>query len=245
MADNRQTPTNEIPAASVEDRAVEFWYSLADSWKKNQGTWLTALVVVACAAGAWSLWTWRAHASQEQAHRLVGRAYVNIDNGRNDSAMAIFEKVLTDYSGMEVAKAALQLGDFHYAKADYVMALAKFERARQEGRGLPLLEGGALRGVAACQIQLKKYPEAETALKSLLASCQKLTGSAEARATENEPQDLVPGLSQAMWQLVLVQEKLGRNEDAARNAEKLRKLYPASREAGEAIRWLAMNGKDA
>ena len=50
------------------------------------------------------------------------------------------------------------------------------------------------------------YAEAETALKSQLGSFQRMTGSAEARATETEPQDLVPGLSQAMWQLVLVQE---------------------------------------
>lgn len=244
MADKRQTPSNEIPAASVEDRAVEFWYSLMDSWKKNQGAWLTAFVVIACAAGAWSFWTWRANSSQEQAHRMVGRAYINLDNGRNDSAVAQFEKVLAGFSGMEVAKAALQLGDVHFAKADYAVALAKFERARQEGKGYPLLEGGALRGVAACQIQLKKYSEAESALKSLLGSFQKVTGSAEARASESEPQDLVPGLSQAMWQLVLVQEKLGRMDDASNNAQSLRKLYPASHEASEALRWLSMNGKD-
>jgi len=244
MVDNRQTPSNEIPAASVEDRAVEFWYSLNESWKKNQGAWLTAIVVLACAAGAWSFWAWRAHASQEQAHRLVGRAYINMDNGRGDSAVALFEKVLADYSGMEVAKAALQLGDYNYSKGDYAKALVKFERARSEGKGFPLLEGGALRGVAASQIQLKKYAEAEGTLKSLLGACQKVTGNAEARATESEPQDLVPGLSQAMWQLVLVQEKLGRQEEASRTAESLRKLYPASREAGEAVRWLSLAGKE-
>lgn len=244
MVDNRQTPSNEIPAASVEDRAAEFWYSLNESWKKNQGAWLTAIVVLACAAGAWSFWTWRNSDAQEKAHRLVGRAYVNLDNGRADSAVALFEKVLTDYTGMEVAKAALQLGDFNYSKGDYAKALTKFERARSEGKGFPLLEGGALRGVAASQIQLKKYAEAETALKSLLSSYQKLTGNAEARATETEPQDLVPGLSQAMWQLVLVQEKLGHADDASRTAEALSKLYPSSREAGEAVRWLSMAGKE-
>lgn len=243
MVDNRQTPSNEIPAASVEDRAVEFWYALMGSWKKNQATWLAVMAVIACAAGAWGFWAWKSQAAQEKAHRLVGRAYINMENGRGDSAAVLFEKVLTDFSGIEAAKAAIQLGDFYYAKADYAMALTKFERARQEAKGLPLLEGGALRGVAACQIQLKKYAEAETALKSLIGSFQRLTGSAEARATEKEPQDLVPGLSQAMWQLVLVQEKLGRTDDAVRNAETLRKLYPSSREAGEAARWLAMNGK--
>jgi len=244
MAENGQTPSNEIPAASMEDRAVAFWYSLIDSWKKNQSTWLTAFVVIACAAAAWSVWTWRAHSSQEKAHRLVGLAYVNKDNGRGDSAIALFEKVLSDYSGMEVSKAALQLGDYYFAKADYTKSLTKFERARMEGKGLPLLEGGALRGLAACQIQLKKYPEAESSLKTLLGSFQRLTGSAEDRAKETEPQDLVPGLSQAMWQLVLVQEKLGKKDDASRNAESLQRLYPASHEAGEALRWLALNGKE-
>lgn len=244
MAENGQTPSNETPSASVEDRAVEFWYSLLDSWKKNQGTWLTAFVVVVCAAAAWSVWTWRSHASQGQSHRLVGLAYVNMDNGRPDSAVALFEKVLTDFSGMEAAKAALQLGDYYYAKFDYTKSLAKFERARQEGKGLPLLEGGALRGVAASLIQLKKYPEAETNLKQLLGSFQRLTGSAEDRAKQTEPQDLVPGLGQAMWQLVLVQEKLGKQDDAIRNAEALRRLYPASPEANEALRWLSLAGKE-
>ncbi len=244
MADKRMTPQNEIPTLTVEDRAVEFWYSLVDSWKKSQGAWLTAFVVIACAAAAWSFWTWRTNSSQQQAHRIVGRAYINLDNGRNDSAIALFEKVLAGYSGMEVSKAALQLGDVHFAKSEYAVALTKFERARQEGKGYPLLEGGALRGVAACQIQLKKYSEAESALKSLLGSFQRVTGSAQERSTENEPQDQVPGLSQAMWQLVLVQEKLGRLDDASKNAVSLRKLYPTSREATEAQRWLSLSGKE-
>lgn len=244
MADNGQTPSNEIPAASVEDRAVAFWYSLVDSWKKNQGAWLTVFVVVACAAAAWSVWTWRTHASQEKAHRLVGLAYVNKDNGRGDSARALFEKVLNDYSGMEVSKAALQLGDYYYAKSDFATSLAKYERARVEAQGLPLLEGGALRGVAACQIQLKKYPEAESTLKSLLGSFQRLTGSAKERSMGTEPQDLVPGLAQAMWQLVLVQEQLGKLDEASRNAAALQRLYPASKEAGEATRWIALNTKE-
>ncbi len=242
MADNRQTPSNEIPAASVEDRAVEFWYALAENWKKNQSTWLTAIAIVVCAAGAWGFWAWKSGSAEADAHRLVGRGYIYLDNGRTDSALATFEKVLSGYTGIEASKAALQLGDHHFAKADYATALAKYQRARVDGKGLPLLEGGALRGVAACQIQLKKYAEAETALRTLLGSFQRLTGNAEERATEREPQDLVPGLSQPMWQLVLVQEKLGRMDDAVRNAKSLCKLYPASREAGEASRWLALNG---
>ena len=243
MAENGQTPSNEIPAASFEDRAAAFWYSLLDSWKKNQGTWLTAFVVVACAAAAWSVWTWRGHVSQEKAHRMVALGYINMENRRGDSAVALFEKVLVDFSGKEVSKAALQLGDYYYNKPDYAKALVKFERARQEGKGLPLLEGGALRGIAACQIQLKKYPEAETSLKTLLGSFQRVTADPEDRAMETEPQDLVPGLSQAMWQLVLVQEQMGKKDDASRSAESLRRLYPGSREAGSALQWLALNGK--
>jgi tetratricopeptide (TPR) repeat protein len=245
MAENGQNPLNEIPAASVEDRAVAFWYSLVDSWKKNQGTWLTAIVVVSCAAAAWGFWSWRSHESQQKAHRLNGLAYINKENGRGDSARALFEKVLADFSGMEVSKAALQLGDYHYSTSDFETSLTKYERARVEGKGFPLLEGGALRGVAACQIQLKKYPEAEATLKALLGSYQRRTGSAEARAKETEPQDLVPGLSQAMWQLVLVQEQLGKLDEAARNAASLQRLYPASKEAGEAIRWTALHPKES
>ena len=98
--------------------------------------------------------------------------------------------------------------------------------------------------MAASQIQLKNYPQAELSLKSLLGAFQKVTGSAVARASETEPQDLVPGLSQAMWQLVLVQEKLGHMDDALRTAQALRKLYPSSPESVECARWLSLAGKE-
>ncbi|HXP89723.1 MAG TPA: tetratricopeptide repeat protein [Fibrobacteria bacterium] len=243
MPDKRTPSPMPPPELSFEEKAMAAWVRASESWKRSQGTWLTAATIVACALAAWSVWSWKQRDSREVAHRLYGRAMVFRDNGRPDSAKAILEKVVEGYSGIEASKAALQLGHDLFEQRDWAGSLAKYQRAREDGSGYPLLEGGARRGIAACYIEQGKYAQAESELEGILSSYQKLTGDAADRAKETEPQDLVPSLYQVMWQLVLVREKLSRSADAVQVAQALVKLYPGSPESDQAKIWLALNGK--
>jgi predicted negative regulator of RcsB-dependent stress response len=242
MPDNRNTQSTPATGLSVEDKALGLWYDLRASWKRNQNTWLTVATVVACALAAWGVWAWKQRDSSEAAHRLYGKAIVYRDNNRMDSARILLEKVVSGYTGPEAAKAALQLGSDLYNQRNWTGAMAKYQRAKEDGSGYPLLEGGARRGVAACEIELGKYSQAETELQGILSSYQKLNGAPEARATETEPQDLIPGLDQVMWQLVLVQEKISKTDKAVPVAQALLKLYPTSGNADFVRAWLALNG---
>lgn len=243
MPDNRNTPSTPASHLSVEDKAFGLWYELRGSWKRSQNTWLTLATVVACALAAWGVWTWKQRDSSETAHRLYGRAIVYMDNNRQDSAHILLERVVNGYSGPEAAKAALQLGHDLYLQKNWAGALAKFSRAKEDGAGYPLLEGGARRGIAACYIEQQKYAQAETELKSIIGSYQKLTGDASKRAQDLEPQDPIPGLYQVMWQLVLVSDKLSKTEQAVATAQSILKLYPGTPESDNARIWLALNGR--
>ena len=242
MADNRTPTPIPAPELSFEDKAIGLWLTARDSWKRSQGTWLTVATILACAMAAWSVWTWKHRDSREVAHRLYGRAIVYRDNGRVDSARILLEKVVSGYSGIEAAKAALQLGHDRFAERDWAAAMAKYQRAKEDGSGYPLLEGGARRGIAAVFIEQQKYAEAETELKGILSAYQKLTGDPADRSREEEPQDLVPTLYQVMWQLVLVREKLSKTAEAVPVAQAILKLYPGSPESNQARIWLALNG---
>ncbi len=243
MADNRTPTPIPAPELSVEDKAIGLWFSAKDSWKRSQGSWLTVATILACAMAAWSVWTWKHRDSREVAHRLYGKAIVYRDNGRVDSARILLEKVVVGYSGIEASKAALQLGHDRFAEHDWASALAKYQRAKEDGSGYPLLEGGARRGISAVLIEQKKYTEAEAELKGILSSYQKLTGDPADRSSEEEAQDLVPGLYQVMWQLVLVRQQLSKIPEAIPVAQAIIKLYPGSPESNQARIWLALNGK--
>lgn len=243
MADNHtsaQTPSSQI---SLDDKAFAFWHSTQESWKRNQNVWMVVLAIAVCAAAVFGFRTWRQHASQDAAHRLYGKAIAYLDNNKSDSATAILQKVLAGYSGLEAAKAALQLGHDRYLAQDWSGALAKYTRAKDDAAGYPLVDAAARRGMAASLIQLGRYPEADKLLTGILSSYQKLTGDPASRATEQEPQDVVPALEQVMWQLVLLREKQGKLPDAASLAEKIVRLYPGTQETDQARMWLALNGK--
>lgn len=242
MADQRPVSTN--PSSRPElSLSLGFWDKALENWKKNQTTWLTAIAVVVCVAAVVAVQTWKKRDSQESANRTLGRAMVYASNNHADSARILFQKVLTSRVGLASAKAGLFLGQIDYSAGQFDKALVSYQGAKAEGKGFPLVEGAAFRGVAASYIQLKKYAEADAELTALLSKYQKLTGDAESRAKEEEPQDLVPGLSQAMWQKVLVQEKLNRIDEASKVAARLLALYPKTPEAGQARIWLAMSGK--
>ncbi len=239
MADNRPTPETTTKP-TMELKTLGMWYEAQESWKKNQGLILTLLAIVACAAGALAFYKWKKNDSQQLAHEQVGRALVMFANQRTDSGRVLLERVAAGHSGLEASKAALLLADAHFTAGERDKALEKYRIAASEGKGYPILEAGGRRGIAACLIEQKKYPEALSELRAIRSSFQRRTGNAEDRAKETEPQDLVPGLSTVAWQEVLVLEKMTRMEEAAKLATEIQSHYPGTSDASQARTWLAI-----
>jgi len=242
MADKR--PLNVIVSAEpgFEEKSLELAYKVRDSWRKNQTLWSVSLVALACAAGVWSFWTWKTRSGEADANRLLGMGLVHLQNERPDSALASFDKLSADHGGISTAKASLLAGNILLSRGDWKGAEARFHRAIEESDGLPLLDGGARRGLATSLIEQKRYDDAAKELQKVLSSYAHVSVLEKDREKESAATDDLPLMSQVYFQLVLVQEKLNKKDDARKNAETIIRAYPLSEEAGEARKWLALQG---
>lgn len=242
MADKRDA--NEIVTVdpTFEEKALETFYKARESWQKNQSLWSAVLAIVVCAAGAWGFFAWKARSAEAESTRILGRGLVHLSNDRIDSALSVFQGLAVSHTGLATSKASLLAGNILLTKSDWKGAEASFSVAIKNADGLPLLDGGARRGLAVSLIEQNRFEEAATELEKVVSNYARTPVEIEKREKENAPSDDLPALSQAYWQLVLVQEKLGRKEDARKNAEHLIRAYPTSDEANEARRWLAING---
>lgn len=245
MADTRP-PNEAAPSApSFEEKVIEAAYRARDSWRKNQTLWSIVAAVVVCVAGAWGFWAWMNRNAELEANRLLGRGFVHLQNNRPDSALVAFDKLGSDHSGLPVAKASLLAGNLLFKKGDWKNAEARFRRAIEEAKGLPILDGGARRGLAACLVEQERYAEAAKELETVLDRYSHVPVDPIAREKPDAPVDDLPGLSLPMWQLVLVKDKLNQKAEAEKLAERLLRTYAGSEEASEARRWFALQDKQS
>jgi hypothetical protein len=242
MVDKR--PSNEIvnTEPTFEMKVFEAVARARDSWRKNQTLWSVALAVAACAAGAWSFWAWKTKDAENEASRILGLGMVHQESERTDSALAAFDRVVADHSGLAASKASLLAGSILMGKADWKGAEQRFRRAIDDANALPLLDGGARRGLAAALIEQGRFEEAAKELQTVVSRYGHISVEVKNRDIETGPSDDLPFIPLTYLQLVLVQDKLGKKADAQKNAEHLIRAYPTSEEANEARRWLALNG---
>lgn len=242
MVDKR--PSNEIvnTEPTFEMKVFEAVARARDSWRKNQTLWSVALAVAACAAGAWSFWAWKTNAAEREAARILGLGLVHQESERTDSALAAFDRVVADHSGLAASKASLLAGSILMGKSDWKGAEQRFRRAIEDANALPLLDGGARRGLAAALIEQGRFEEAAKELQTVVTRYGHVSVEVKNRDIETGPSDDLPFIPLSYLQLVLVQDKLGKKAEAQKNAEHLIRAYPTSEEANEARRWLALNG---
>ncbi|MCB9497115.1 MAG: tetratricopeptide repeat protein [Fibrobacteria bacterium] len=242
MVDKRPSNEIEITPPSFEEQVFEMAYKARDSWRKNQALWSVVVALVACAVGAWSFWAWKSAATDRAANRLLGMGLVQLGTDRPDSALASFDRLAADHGGLAVAKGSLFAGQIFMERSDWKAAEQRFRRALDESKGLPLLEGGARRGLAASLIEQQRYEEAEKELRKVVSEYFHTSLDVGTRELPTGPSDDLPGMALSMWQLVLVQDKIGRAEEARKTAETLIRAYPSVEEANDARRWLASKG---
>lgn len=242
MADKSAKTENSASELSFEDRSLELAYRFRDGWRRNQSLWTGIAVAVLCVAAVGGFWTFKKAGSQSTAHRLVGLGMVAMDNDRPDSALAIFQRVTLEHGGLEAAKAGLLGAGILFDRGDVAGAVKLYQRALDEGAGFPLLEGGALRGLAACHIEQGQFAQAADELSKVLSKFAKASDDAKVRGLGKDKADDLPKISQTMWQLVLVQSRLGKLEEARKTADRLVRTYPESDEAAQARKWMGLFG---
>jgi len=245
MADKRPLNETSPVAPTFEEKLLGAAFRARDSWQKNQTLWSVVAAIVVCIAGAWGFWAWKTRTAEADANRLLGVGFVHLQNNRPDSALSTFDRLASDHAGLAVSKASLMAGGLLFQKGDWKGAETRFRRAIEESKGLPLLEGGARRGLASSLIEQARFEEAAKELQKVVASYSHTSIDPTERAKEDGKVDDLPTLSQPLWQLVLVQEKLGKKDEARKTAERLIRTYPYSDEANEALRWLALLGLPA
>lgn len=241
MADKNEKD-NATEGFSLEDRSAELLHKSLEFFKRNQTATYTVLGLLVAGAVLWMVRGNMVKRASEQARSEMGQAYVRLDQNKYDSAKPYLEKVATANAGIESAKAALLLAGIQLSQGQIDKAEANYRIARDKSDGLPLLWSGGQRGLAVCAINRKNYKEAETLLKDVLSKYQHVTGDAKDRGLDKEPKDDAPFLSQVMWQLVLVRDAQGDQKGAVEQAKVLIKLYPASEDAQEGRRFLALSG---
>jgi TolA-binding protein len=248
---NQATQASKLPVAPkvtpkateavevVEDDRLSEWFTdvFVPQYGKQAGM---ALAAVAVAMIAWFSWNGIQEKSAQTSNRQLGKAYVYLTQNRLDSASAALLDVLHEGpGGLAEAKANLLLGKVRYGQARYDEALKAYEAVTVSSSSYPLVASGALHGMAACYMQKKDYTKAAAALETFVSDFGKRTGDPEEKLADKEVADPTPVMPNALWKLTLCYRELKNNEKAKATAEKLSRIYPASREGGDALRLLA------
>ena len=83
-------------------------------------------------------------------------------------------------------------------------------------------------------MQKADYAKAVEVLNELVKNYAARTGNPEENLVESEAVDFSPNIPNALWKLALCNRELGQTAEAKAAAERLIKVYPGTREAGDA-----------
>lgn len=241
MADNQNIPNQTSGHSSHHELEARFLYFRQEFLPKHGTKLLVALVaVVAVIIGAQQYFS-STKAAELTLNEDMGKAFNLIYENKGDSAAGALEAFLNKpgASKLQQAKAALLLGNIQFQAKDYDAASKSFERAIASAGSAELIRSAAEHGLATTAIEKKDYAKAAQLLESFVKTYGKRTGDSEDRFTKEEPVDAIVTVPDALWKLALVYAELQKPEQAKATAEKLVKVYGASRQATQAKKFLA------
>jgi TolA-binding protein len=173
-------------------------------------------------------------------NKELGQAFVYLSQDKADSAEAFLSGFLkASHSRPVQDKANLMLGSVFYGKGKYDDAIKAYEAVDLTSTKRALISSGALHGLAASYIQKKDYTKASELLETFVSRFMKKTGNPSEKVEGKEVADLSPVVPNALWKLALSYNELKNTEKAKATAQKLIKVYPESKEAFDATRFLA------
>lgn len=232
----KQTPAAKTPE---HEAGLLDWF-LVDFWPRFGKQTLYALLAIAIAIVA-TVWFKNDRVNQQaRENKELGQAYIYLSEDKLDSAESFLTGFLkASHSRLVQDKANLMLGQVQYSKGRYDDAIKAFSQVDLENSDQPLISSGALHGLASSQIQKKEYAKAAENLEKFVARFGRKTANPAERVAGKEVVDLSPVVPNALWKLTLSYRELKDNAKAKATAAKLIAIYPESREAYEAKRFLA------
>lgn len=242
MADNQNLPNQSAGQASSHHELDARFHYLRQEFLPKHGMKLVAgfVAVIAIAIGV-QQYQAKAKAAELALNEDLGKAFSYIYESKPDSAASALEALLAKpaASKLQQAKASLLLGNMKFQAKDYDAAAKNFERAISTSGDVELLKSAAEHGLATVAIEKKDYAKAAQLLESFVSTYGKRTGDLEARFAKEEPADAIVTVPDALWKLTLVYSELQKADQAKATAEKLVKIYGASRQATQAKKFLA------
>lgn len=201
---------------------------------------LAVLGVVALVVGG-SFWFNNMRDNQVASeNKELGEAYVFLTAEKNDSAEAFLKRFTAQTHSRAVQdKANLLLGTVLYGEGKYDEAIKAYEAVDLTSTKRALVSSGALHGLAASYMEKKDYAKAAELLETFVSRFMRRTGNPSEKVEGKEVADLSPAVPNALWKLSLSYNELKNADKAKATAEKLVKVYPESKEAFDATRFLA------
>jgi len=241
MADNQNIP-NQSAGASIHDELEARFHWLRQEFLPKHGAKLIAVVVVVVAViiGIAQFQS-KSKASELALNEDLGKAFNYLYEGKSDSATSALEAFLAKpgSSDQQQAKAALLLGNLQFQHGNLDGAEQSFARAKAKAGDIMLIKSGAEHGLATLAIEKKDYSKAADLLESFIKTYGQRTGNLKDRYAKTEAADEITTVPDAMWKLTLVYSELQKPDLAKATADKLVKIYGASRQAVQARKFLA------
>jgi len=212
-----------------------------DLWIRYSRQIVIVAVALVVAVIAWFSWKAVAARAEEADNKKLGSIYVLLSDENLPAAEAALTSFLAgNPAGLAADKANLFLGKTYFLQERYDEAIAAYGKVGARGTKVGLLHAGALHGMAASHMQKAEYAQAVELLNELVDTYGARTGAPEENLVGREVGDFAPSIPNALWKLALCQRELGQRDDAKATAERLVKVYPASREAKDAEKLLTI-----
>jgi TolA-binding protein len=212
-----------------------------DLWIRYSRQIVIVAVALVLAVVAWFGWKAVSARALDADNKKLGSIYVLLREENLPAAEAALNSFLAGKpAGLAADKANLYLGKTYFLQQRYDEAIAAYGEVGDRGTKVGLLHAGALHGMAASHMQKAEYAQAVDLLKELVDTYGARTGAPEENLVGQEVGDFAPNIANALWKLALCQRELGLREDAKATAERLVRVYPASREAKDAEKLLTV-----
>ncbi len=233
-----KTPSPK-PAVARETPWVE-WFTDDFYPRYSRQIWIVVAAVAAVAA-LYFAWNMQSERNGLRTNKELGSAYVLLSQEKYPEA----EKALIEFlgrgpSGLARDKANLYLGKLYYNEQKYDPAAEAYGRIHKGGKSTLLLYSGALHGRAACAMQKQDYATAAALLQEFLAVTMRRTGNPKENLAGEEVVDESPSVPNALWKQALCYRALKQPDKVKAAVDQLRKAYPASREAQDGAKLLAL-----
>jgi TolA-binding protein len=236
MSLQKQPPTENTPS---QENSLAVWF-MDDFWPRYGKQTLIVIAIVLVAVGGVFWFQNTRENAQARENKELGLAYVYLGEEKIDSAEAFLSAFVQKSHSRDVQdKANLMLGKIQYGKGKYDEAIKAYGAVSPDDKDRALVSSGAMHGLASSHIQKKDYAKAAEVLEKFVATFGVRTGNPKEKLAGEEVVDLSPVVPNALWKLALCYKELKDNAKAKATAEKLIKIYPESREAYEANRFLA------